>query len=111
MTEASLTAENEVPLFVYSGDVRQGQCGTDAGFTDIDGKPLRVGDIVLAFTDDYSPRHLSAVVQDGDQIYVMGLRSVPMDAPGEWRVRCVKPWECVLVGEHWDAWGFHYERE
>lgn len=124
-------------LAIFSGNCLQGICGEPAGFKDMDGKPLHVGDIVQTFTVarredddgewlDFMGDKLTAVVSDawestfdGDEMtyqrkpeggscYVMGIRSIPMDQPGEWRVRLVKSHRDVIDGEHWPAYGFRY---
>ena len=41
--------------------------------------------------------------------FVMGLKSVKFDSP-EWRVHLVKPFDQVVVGEHWKQWGFSYRQ-
>jgi len=123
--------ENANGLAVFSGNCLMGLCGEDAGFHDMSGNDLRVGDIVMIYTVkewgeggvDYFPDGLTAVVSnewtsyhDGThkrsegeiRYFVMGLASVPMDAPGEWRVIRVKKFEDVVHGEHWSAFGFSY---
>lgn len=121
------------PLAIFSGQCFMGVCGTPAGFNDMRGTPLRVGDIVATFTVrenkdadgewlDYFPDSLTAIVADGWDTYQdgsieergehvafpMGIRSVAMDEPGNWRVLKLKGYEAVIDGEHWSAYGFNY---
>lgn len=112
-------------LEIFSGQVSMGLCGEPVGFTDMDGKPLHVGDIVLTFTASqhgtadepymqHWPEGLTAVVSRGEKFgaigryFVMGIASVPMDEPGEWRVLKVKGFEEAMPGEHWPSYGFRY---
>lgn len=116
--------------YVLSGKCRLCTIGFDAKVKDWAGKPLFTGDIVAVFTErgdgveNFSG--LTAVVRDeftsysdgtvvpradvGD-CYVMGIKSVPLDAPGEWRVAKVKDHRDVIPGEHWTAYGFSYQSE
>ncbi|HEY9462832.1 MAG TPA: hypothetical protein VIR54_07065 [Vicinamibacterales bacterium] len=120
------------PLVVFSGKCRKCDVGQPVGFTDMRGEALYTGDIVVTFTVrerdeawlDYFPDGLTVVVNDqyrhhpeGAPLpdstpysdgYVMGIRSVPMDEPGQWRVLRVKPYADVIEGEHWPAYGFSY---
>lgn len=124
-------------LGIFSGNCLLGICGEPAGFKDMDGKPLHVGDIVQTFTVarredddgewmDFMGDNLTAVVSDewestrhgdtmvyqrksgGGRYYVMGIRSIPMDQPGQWRVRLVKSHRDVIDGEHWPDYGLRY---
>lgn len=123
-------------LAVFSGKCLKGYCGTPAGFSDMNGKPLHVGDIVLTFTvkewaggDDswleYFPDGLTVVVSDEwtsytdgtharndgqPEYFVMGIKGVPMDEPGQWRVMLVKSHADVIDGERWPDYGFNYAR-
>ena len=119
---------------VYSGKCYKGECGTPTAMTDVMGKPLRVGDIVLSF-HEYHPSkegfpptacdHLTVVVDgrfvsysDGSiesvdgSCFVMGLKGVCEDCvpdSDKWSVMLLKPWEDVVDGEHWAAFGFNYK--
>lgn len=96
-------------MYVYSGRVRLCETGIDAGFADTHGEPLATGDIVIVFTDDYVPANLTVVVSEADGFYVMGIKSVPMHDPGQWRVLRVKSAADVIPGERWPAYGFSYQ--
>jgi hypothetical protein len=112
-------------LEIFSGQVSMGLCGEPVGFTDMGGKPLHVGDVVLTFTASphgapeepymqHWPEGMTAVVDRGEKFgavsryFVMGIASVPMDDPGEWRVLKVKSFDEVVPGEHWRSYGFSY---
>ena len=125
---------DNVKLAVFSGKCLQAVCGIDTGFKDMRGAALFTGDIVQTYTVreydtkygpmlDYAPDELTAVVSDewttysdgkhvrkaGDaEYFVMGIRSVSLEDTGEWRVRKLKSYEDVIVGEHWAAYGFNY---
>lgn len=96
-------------MYVYSGLVRVCEIGLAAGFSDTHAVPLVTGDIVIMFTDQYVPSHLSVVVTDESGPFVMGLKSVPMHDPGQWRVLRVKAAADVIEGERWPDWGFSYQ--
>lgn len=116
--------------YVMSGKCRLCTTGHPAGFRDLEGKPLFTGDIVAIFTDGgdgaKEAHSLTAVVRDqfasfsdgtfiardepGD-CFVMGIKSVPMDDPGHWRVWKLKDHRDVIPGEHWTAYGFSYQSE
>ena len=123
-------------LAVFSGKCLEALCGIATGHNDMGGKPLFTGDIVIIFTVrdydngdgcDYFPDGLTVVVsdewttysgdvgespyvrKDGDaEYFVMGIRSVPLEETGDWRVMKVKGHESVIAGEHWPAYGFIY---
>lgn len=121
-------------LAVFSGDCLQAICGISTGFKDMRGSELRTGDIVCVFTvreygqdgerwAEMPPDGLTAVVSDewttytdgsfrrkdgAPEFFVMGIKSVPLDEPGVWRVMKVKDYEDVVAGEHWRAYGFNY---
>ena len=124
---------------VFSGECLVAVCGLPTGFRDMCGYELFTGDIVVVFTVreygddreslDYLPSGLTAVVSDewvttrellsGERTYrrkegapeffVMGIKNVPMDEPGQWRVMRVKEWSDVIEGERWPAYGFSYQ--
>lgn len=96
-------------MYVYSGQVRLCETGIEAGFADTHSQPLVTGDIVIIFTDDYVPSHLTVVVADEEGPYVMGIKGVPMHDPGQWRVLRVKSAADVIEDERWPAWGFSYQ--
>jgi hypothetical protein len=128
------TGGSAFPLAVFSGDCLAGVCGEAVGFNDMAGEPLHVGDIVQTFTVidrkdgdcewlDMMGDKLTVVVSDEwesfsdgslvrkpdhDGFYVMGIKSIPMDEPGNWRVRLVKSHKDVIEGERWPAYGFNY---
>lgn len=121
-------------LAVFSGKCLMALCGTDTGFKDMRGQPLLTGDIVCIFTvREYAqdgetwaemyPNGLTAVVSDewtsysdgthqrkdgSPEFFVMGIKNVPLDGPGVWRVMKVKGHEDVVSGEHWRSFGFNY---
>jgi hypothetical protein len=121
-------------LGVFSGRCLQAVCGKATSFNDINGEPLRTGDIVMIFSvreddgdPDYFPKGLTAVVSDEFTSYatgegtrhernpgppgyfVMGIKDVPLDGEGNWRVMKVKGFEDVVEGEHWPQYGFSYK--
>ena len=111
------------PLSVFSGDCLKAVCGISTGYKDMNGEPLHTGDIVQVYTELYGPDSLTVVVGDAWTTYsngvieckdgpvhyfVMGIKDVPLEYPGEWRVRKVKGFEDVVCGEHWRAYGFNY---
>lgn len=106
-------------LSLYSGECHMGDCGDRAHFNDWRGKPLHVGDIVMVFTVrqsgndfDYLPNYPTAIVQDDDGIWVMGLKGISLRDPdfdgNRWRVMKIKGYEEVISGERWEAYGFNY---
>jgi hypothetical protein len=110
-------------MYVYSGKCRLCECGLATEIRDIGGNVLRTGDIVISFTDTYTPSNLTVVVsdqfqsytdgrheqKDGDQVFfVMGIKNVPIHEGGEWQVLRVKEYTDVLDGEHWPAYGFRF---
>lgn len=110
-------------MFVYSGKCRLGKVGDETPFTDVHGNKLVVGDIVVIYTEDYTPENLTVVVsdefvsfsdgthkiKDGPIIpFVMGIAGVDLNSPNEWRVLRVKSAADVIDGEHWKAYGFNY---
>jgi hypothetical protein len=132
-----MAGERVGELAIFSGECLLAVCGLPIGFRDMHGTELFTGDIVLIFTvrqcgDDpealsYLPDHLTAVVSDewatfntgrderdfirkggSPEFFVMGIKSVPLHEPGEWRVMRVKRWSDVIAGEHWTDYGFNY---
>jgi hypothetical protein len=121
-------------LAVFSGVCLEAVCGTPIGANDMHGEPLHTGDIVSIFTVDeriteygpsveHFPDGLTVVVSDewttysngtyvrkdgAPEFFIMGIKSVPLRDPGEWRVIKVKSYEDVLLGERWPAYGFNY---
>lgn len=104
-------------LEVYSGECRLCDVGLETPYVDVMGRKLFTGDIVMSYTDTYGPDALSVVVAEQhtkitDQVdpyfFVMGIRNVPLEQDGEWKVRHLKSHEDVVAGEHWKAWGFSY---
>lgn len=110
-------------LSVFSGECLMAICGEPSGFNDITGAPLFTGDIVIVFTDDYRPHGLTVVVsdqwttfsdgaiesKDGHQNYfVMGIKAVPLNEDGEWKVLRVKSFADCIQDEHWPAYRFSY---
>lgn len=118
-------------LLIFSGNCLFCESGTETPYTDMNGKTLFTGDIVVTFTVRDGeflglglPDSLTVVVRDEYQnwagqspekldepgeFFVMGIKSVPLDEEGEWRVLKVKDHSGVVPGERWPAWGFHYE--
>jgi len=108
-------------MYVYSGDFRKCECGLSTGKRDINGHGLRTGDIVLIFTEDYSPSGLTVMVcdqfenySDGTHIkhdpnvyYAMGIKN----GGPKWEILKVKNWGEVVNGEHWRDFGFNYRYE
>jgi hypothetical protein len=118
-------------MYIYSGDVRLGDCGDPTPYVDMYGKELFVGDIVVTLTEEdgvfKSLGSLSAVVsdkytsysdgthkvKDGDiEYFVMGIKSAwPKCEDGkkkEWAVLKVKDHSDVINLEHWSDFGFNY---
>lgn len=109
-------------IYVYSGQCRLCEVGHPADARDINGKPLHTGDIVVIFTENYQPDTLTVVVrndftsygngqhvpQESSEAFVMGIKSVPIEDAGMWKVLKVKDYSDVVPGEHWSAWGFNY---
>ncbi|HEL4828959.1 TPA: hypothetical protein UOC34_000125 [Stenotrophomonas maltophilia] len=110
-------------LSVFSGDCLKAVCGIDTGHKDMHGNSLHTGDIVQVYTENYGPDELTVVVGDEWTTYsngtiernagpveyfVMGIKGVPLEDTGEWRVRKLKGFEEVVLGEHWRAYGFNY---
>jgi hypothetical protein len=105
-------------LAVYSGQCRMCMVGKPAPFKDLTGKPLATGDIVVMWPDGgYLDFTMSVVVEEKDDFFVMGIRSVPLDLDDDgnptsyWRVQKVKDHSDVIPGEHWKAFGFNYREE
>ena len=113
-------------MYVYSGKCRQGRVGQPTAFEDMYEHPLFVGDIVCIAHEDATPDHLTVVVSDEFTTYsdcehrvkdgpvehfVMGIKSVPLDEAGAWRVLRVKDHADVIDGEHWRKFGFRYAKE
>jgi hypothetical protein len=113
-------------MYIYSGNCRLGVVGNPTPFLDIFDAPLFVGDIVLTFTDDYAPDHLTAVVSDeytsfsdGTHIvregpihpFVMGIKGEQDSPESTWKVRKVKDHSDVIAGESWKDFGFHYSEK
>ena len=109
---------------IYSGKCEIGQCGLPTNLIDNHDKPLFVGDIVAIFAADSigatSSYGLSVVVEDRPEScgrtedlgpFVMGLRSVDINANKEWIIKKVKSWEDCVDGEHWKDYGFNYRNE
>lgn len=112
-------------LSVFSGKCLMAVCGEPTGICDTAGTLLFTGDIVIVFSEDYVPDGLTAVVSDQWQSYsdgnikklndsptyfVMGIKSVPLNEDGEWRVLRVKSFSDCIEGEHWPAYGFNYSQ-
>lgn len=119
-------------MYLYSGECRQGVCGTLTPLRDIADQPLSVGDIVATCTIDKLGVcylcGLSCVVSDefttysdgrcvkkeGDPIYfVMGIKNVDfMGKDSErWTVKKVKDWSDCVEGEKWKDWHFSYSEK
>lgn len=126
-------------MYVYSGEVRSGLCGTPTGFKDMYDKPLSVGDIVVNFTiangvfeslggmtvvvsDKYkSYTDGTHTEKDGqEEFYVMGIKTAwPATDDAEeldwrkkrWAVLKVKDHADVVDGEHWRDFGFNYKND
>jgi hypothetical protein len=110
-------------MYIYSGTVRLGICGTKTPFTDVYGKHLFVGDIVVTHTDGWCAG-MTAVVDnsfisysDGTHVintkdaltqFVMGIRGLEDDPTGTWKVNKIKDWSDVIEGEKWSNFGFSY---
>lgn len=111
--------------YVYSGKCRQCEIGIPTGHVDIHGKELFTGDILLTFTDDYTPSNLTVMVSDqyesysdgthketgNTDPYPMGIKRIwidPEEDRSKWTVLKVKHWGDVVEGEHWSAYGFNY---
>lgn len=113
-------------LTVFSGQCALCDTGIETPYLDFRNKPLFTGDIVLTFTEGGLglPDSLTVVVRDEfenisgrpprriepSDFFVMGIRSVPLDGPTEWRVMKVKDHSDVIAGEHWKAYGFRYAK-
>ena len=110
-------------MYLYSGNCRQGVCGTPTRFIDVQGKSLFVGDIVIVYSDSYTPDHLTAVVDESfisysdgthvltgksDSAFIMGIKSSCESEENEWNVLKVKDWSDAIEGEKWTAFGFNY---
>lgn len=121
-------------LAIFSGNCLEAICGIDTGAKDMHGEPLFTGDIVIIYSTkivsteygpmtDYIAGGITAVVSDEwttytdgtyrskegkAEYFVMGIKSVPMEDTGEWRVRKVKSHQDVVLGEHWKDYGFNY---
>lgn len=110
-------------MLVYSGKCRLGKVGDETPFTDVRGNKLVVGDIVVIYAEDYTAEGLTVVVSDEFTTYsdgthkikegpikpfVMGIASIDLEKPNEWRVLKVKDAADVVDGEHWKAYGFNY---
>ena len=117
-------------MFIYSGNCLLCETGQDTGHKDMDGAPLFTGDIVLTFTAYEGeflglgfPDKLTAIVRDEydnwagadptpkdepSEFFAMGIRSVPLEDTGEWRVKKLKDHSDVQDGERWPSWGFRY---
>jgi len=113
-------------MFVYSGNCRLCDVGSSTPIFDCKGQRLFTGDIVIIFTENWTPDHLTVivsdqyqsysdgthVVKDGDLSYfAMGIKSVDFTETGEWNVLRVKEQSDVIPGEHWQAYGFSYRNE
>lgn len=97
-------------MTVFSGRVALCETGILTGAVDYANKELFTGDIVAIYTDGQlgSPT-LTVVVKEGDEApFVMGIKSIPMDSPGEWNIWKLKDHSDCVDGEHWPAWGFRY---
>ena len=97
-------------LKVYSGKVMLCEAGQAVG------NGLHTGDIVIVWhgehvgTDNeqfYPVEHMSVVVKEGDEPYVMGIRSCGLDHP-EWKIQVVKKYSDVVAGERWPSYGFSF---
>lgn len=120
-------------MFIYSGNVRQGDCGMPTGKKDINCKPLFVGDIVVTWSVVKDEKYgemlsmfgsLSVVVCDkytsfsnGEhritskepEPFVMGIKTVDFEEEENmWRVFKVKDHSQVIEGEHWTPFGFRF---
>jgi hypothetical protein len=126
MTDIPTILDRAADLFVHSGDCRMCAVGTATGQRDMLGGLLFTGDIVLSFVEGTPSYYLTVVVRDeyrsfvgGAHMpidepgapYLMGIKSVPLEDTGEWRVLKVKDFSDVISGEHWRAFGFNYVAE
>lgn len=99
-------------LAIYSGKVRQCAIGVATPFRDMRDAPLSTGDIVVIYSDNgFVDPMLTCVIGDDDGFWVMGIKSVPLDEPGYWRVYKVKDHIDAVDGEHWKAFGFSFRSE
>ena len=118
-------------LKVHSGKCCLCDVGVPVGHQDENGVDLHTGDIVVFWHGWYigtdseywdGGDSLTVVVMDQYQSFsdgtvklqdgphapfVMGIRDCGFSHP-EWRVRIVKKFSDVVVGEHWPAYGFSY---
>jgi hypothetical protein len=114
-------------VYVYSGECRLCTVGIPTGLSDVLGRLLHTGDIVLTYKEGEDGVEffgdLTVVVcnqynsyTDGTHVlldgpmefFAMGIRVVPINDTGSWKVRKVKSFEDVIDGEHWKAYGFNY---
>jgi len=113
-------------MYLYSGKCRVGAVGHETPFVDMRGEPLRVGDIVVIYTENSNPRGLTAVVSDefisysdGTHVtkdgpietFVMGIKNAGFGEGHAWNVLKVKDGSDAVDGEHWKDYGFRYSLE
>ncbi len=121
--------ENKKPTFVLSGKCRIGDIGEPTPLKDISNNDLFVGDIVItSVIDEFGICNncgLSVVCSDkwtsysngehiakeGDiEYFVMGIKNIDFMGrdSNKWMVQRVKSFNDVIVGEHWEDYGFSY---
>lgn len=109
-------------MILKSGECFQGIVGKPSGLTDVDGKELYIGDVVLVLNiDDYDRSHNRITSQFGleyvcqnskdcsydEDMFVMGIKGSYQNRDGEitqdeeWVVFKVKSFADVVEGETW----------
>jgi ASC-1-like (ASCH) protein len=120
-------------LFVYSGDCRLCEVGLETELVDINGQQLHTGDVVVVFTEDYTPKEATVVVSNQYQTYrvfehgsektvhrksnvhkpfIRGLAGVDWsNSENRWGVLCIKKYTELIEGERWSIFNIRSCRD
>ena len=102
-------------MWIYSGEVCEGETGIKTELKCDRGDYLYTGDIVILTAPDQCVHtNLTVIVSDKDGLFAMGIKNICLSDPSKlegWSISKVKDHYEVVDGEHWKAYGFNFSKE